>query len=47
MGCGDLTGRFVIQCKFTIRINHVLRPSDLPDDEGVTEPQTDRPKNLR
>ncbi|MDQ3565385.1 MAG: hypothetical protein M3436_15070 [Pseudomonadota bacterium] len=31
-GRGDLTGRFVIQCKFTIRINHVLRPSDLSDE---------------
>jgi hypothetical protein len=28
----DLTGRFVIQCKFTSRVNHVLRPSDLADE---------------
>ena len=27
-----LTGRFVIQCKFTSRINHALSPSDLSDE---------------
>lgn len=27
-----LTGRFVIQCKFTSRINHVLHPSNLSDE---------------
>src|SRR3990167_293464 len=31
-GHEDLSGRFVIQCKFTSRINHVLRPSDLSDE---------------
>jgi hypothetical protein len=28
----ELTGRFVIQCKFTSRSNYVLRPSDLTDE---------------
>lgn len=32
IGHEDLSGRFVIQCKFTSRINHVLRPSDLSDE---------------
>jgi energy-coupling factor transporter ATP-binding protein EcfA2 len=31
-GHEDLTGRFVIQCKFTSRMAHVLRPSDLTDE---------------
>jgi hypothetical protein len=31
-GREDFTGRFVIQCKFTSRSNHVLRPSDLTDE---------------
>src|SRR5208337_1512079 len=31
-GHEDLSGRFVIQCKFTSRINYVLRPSDLSDE---------------
>ena len=31
-GQEDLTGRFVIQCKFTSRSNYVLRPSDLADE---------------
>jgi energy-coupling factor transporter ATP-binding protein EcfA2 len=31
-GREDLTGRFVIQCKFTSRSNYVLRPSDLTDE---------------
>lgn len=31
-GREDLTGRFVIQCKFTSLSNHVLRPSDLTDE---------------
>ena len=28
----DFDGRFVIQCKFTSRSNHILRPSDLTDE---------------
>lgn len=28
----DLKGQFVIQCKFTTRANHSLRPSDLSDE---------------
>lgn len=31
-GREDLTGRFVIQCKFTSRSTHVLRPSSLTDE---------------
>src|SRR5262245_55425163 len=31
-GREDLTGRFVIQCKFTNRSGHVLRPSELTDE---------------
>lgn len=31
-GSEDLSGRFVIQCKFTSRSNYVLRPSDLSDE---------------
>ncbi len=31
-GHEDLSGRFVIQCKFTSKINHVLYPSDLTDE---------------
>src|SRR5438128_4068993 len=31
-GQDSLSGRFVIQCKFTSRINHVLRTSDLSDE---------------
>lgn len=31
-GREDLTGHFVIQCKFTSRSNYVLRPSDLTDE---------------
>ena len=31
-GHEDLSGRFVIQCKFTSKINYVLRPSDLSDE---------------
>ena len=31
-GGEDLSGRFVIQCKFTSRIGHRLRPSDLADE---------------
>lgn len=31
-GHEDLTGQFVIQCKFTNRTNHSLRPSDLSDE---------------
>jgi energy-coupling factor transporter ATP-binding protein EcfA2 len=31
-GLENLTGRFVIQCKFTSRNTHVLRPSDLIDE---------------
>jgi energy-coupling factor transporter ATP-binding protein EcfA2 len=31
-GHEDLTGKFVIQCKFTSRANHGLRPSDLSDE---------------
>ena len=31
-GTGSLSGPFVIQCKFTSRINYVLRTSDLSDE---------------
>ena len=31
-GHEDLAGRFVIQCKFTSRANHALKPSDLSDE---------------
>lgn len=31
-GQDDLSGPFVIQCKFTSRINHVLKTSDLSDE---------------
>lgn len=31
-GHEDLSGRFVIQCKFTSKISYVLRPSDLSDE---------------
>ena len=31
-GNEDLTGQFVIQCKFTAKINQILRPSDLSDE---------------
>ncbi|GJL51788.1 MAG: hypothetical protein NPIRA01_30150 [Nitrospirales bacterium] len=33
-GQENLSGCFVIQCKFTSRINHVLRKSDLSDEVG-------------
>jgi hypothetical protein len=33
-GQEDLTGSFVIQCKFTSRSNYVLRTSDLSDEVG-------------
>ena len=31
-GQEDLSGPFVIQCKFTSRVNYVLKPSDLADE---------------
>jgi hypothetical protein len=31
-GHADLSGRFVIQCKFTSRINHALRAADVADE---------------
>src|SRR6185436_5357901 len=36
-GREDLSGRFVIQCKFTSRLNYVLKASDLSDEFEKTK----------
>ncbi len=41
-GHEDLSGRFVIQCKFTSRTNYVLRPPDLSDEVTKVERLVER-----